>query len=614
MANLSVDELSPLMFHASRAPLKSDMRSTWQKRLSLLFVLLAVGFERLTFYSLSGNLILFLTSDHIRWTSRHSLNASFIFFGNESIDEYHHNIFLFSVYLTKGTSYASTLFFSWISDAKVGRVKTIVIGFLIYIAGYVFFPLFSRGEVYKVICDGPPVHIHESAPYFHEKCSIQITATLVITAIGIGAVEANMAVLGAEQIRGQKATTQYFAQYYTAVNIGSFLAYGIIAYVQQNRSYHVGYLISTGLLAFTLVLFVAGYKCYIPVQPHDSVVTNFFPVMINAFRSWRTRPQRTRNIHRNHRFSRKALRASDQLDISDNLTFDGNEQSRSFLDYAKVEYNGQFPGRVVDDIKALRRIIVMFVLLIPYWLLYVQSDTTFIVQGVHMRVPKFQSETRRMPVVWLSLSDQIVIILILFIFNACICSHLHVKNRLFSIKLRFILGMLAATLSMCLTGIVEIFRQQGCSSSFPQTIGDTVYNTSAMSVFYQLPQYVSMGVSEVFASVASLEFAYLTAPQSAQSFVMSLRFCSVGLSSFLASGYMNIYDGLNANFSITNSECKDAEKPQLFYVYFFVLAGIQLIFLFVFLACDRRFRIIKASEHRFNTRLFIGPNVGTSDT
>ncbi|CAF1286967.1 unnamed protein product [Adineta ricciae] len=531
MADLSVHELSPLMFHASRAPLKTDMRSTWQKRLSMLFVLLAVGFERLTFYSLSGNLILFLTSHHIRWTSRHSLNASFIFFG---------------------ASYASALFFSWISDAKVGRVKTIVIGFLIYIVGYVFFPLFSHGEVYKVICGGPPVHIHESAPYFHEKCSIQITAALVITAIGIGAVEANIAVLGAEQIRGQKATTQYFAQYYTAVNLGSFLAYGIIAYVQQNRSYHVGYLISIGLLAFTLVLFLAGYKYYIPVKPHDSVVTNFFPVMINAFRSWRTRPQRTRNIHRNHRFSRKALRASDQLDISENLAFDGNEQSRSFLDYAKVEYNGQFPDRVVDDIKALRRIIVMFILLIPYWLLYVQ--------------------------------------------------------------LRFILGMLAAALSMCLTGIVEIFRQQSCSSSFPQTIGDTVYNASDMSVFYQLPQYVSMGVSEVFASIASLEFAYLTAPQSAQSFVMSLRFCSVGLSSFLASGYMNIYDGLNANFSITNSECKDAEKPQLFYVYFFVLAGIQIILLFVFLACDRRFRIIKASEHRFNTRLFIGSNVGTSDT
>lgn len=126
MAGLSVDELSPLMFHTSRAPLKTDMRSTWQKRFSIFFVLLAVGFERLAFYSLSGNLILFLTSDHIRWTSRHSLNASFIFFGNESIDESYNNDVLYM--FNKGTSYASTLFFSWISDAKIGRVKTIIIG------------------------------------------------------------------------------------------------------------------------------------------------------------------------------------------------------------------------------------------------------------------------------------------------------------------------------------------------------------------------------------------------------------------------------------------------------------------------------------------------------
>ncbi|UJR33175.1 hypothetical protein I4U23_020631 [Adineta vaga] len=593
MKDSHVDEISPLMFHSSRVPLKTDNRTKFQKRFSVLFILLAVGLERLVFYSLSGNLILFLTSDHIRWSSLHSITASFIFFG---------------------TSYASTLFFSWISDAKLGRARTIVVGFVLYIVGYVFFPLFSHGEVYKSLCGGSPIHIDESAPYFHEKCSIQITLVLFITAIGVGAVEANMAVLGAEQIRDQKATTKYFARYYLAVNIGSFLAYVFIAYVQQNRSYHLGYFIPTGLLAFTLIIFLAGYKCYIPIKPHDSVMSYFFPVLINAFRSWRTRPQLTRNKVWKHRFSHKAVRASDQMDDSENLTFNNNERSKSFLDYAKVEYNGRFQGRIVDDIKSLRRIIVMFILLIPYWLLYIQSDTTFIVQGLHMRIPKFQSDARRMPIAWLSLSDQVVIIFTIFIFNTCIYNKLHVKNRLLSIKVRFVIGMIAATISMCITGTVEIFRQQKCNSPFSQTIGNTVYNASDMSVFYQLPQYVSMGLSEVFGSIASLEFAYLTAPQSAQSLVMSLRFCSVGLSSFLASGYINIYERFNANFSVTNSECKDAEKPELLYIYYFVLAGIQFLFIFIFLACDRKFRIVKASEYRYNTRLFIGPDAGTSTT
>ncbi|CAF3891864.1 unnamed protein product, partial [Rotaria magnacalcarata] len=135
---------------------------------------------------------------------------------------------------------------------------------------------------------------------------------------------------------------------------------------------------------------------------------------------------------------------------------------------------------------------------------------------------------------------------------------------------------------------------------------DTTYNVADMSIFYQFPQYISIGLSEVFTSVASLEFAYLAAPQSAQSLVMSLRFCSAGISSFLGSGYIKIYENIYENFTVTNLECSDSENSELFYVYFFVLAGIQVVFIFIFLACDHRFKLLhNASQNRFNTHLFI---------
>ncbi|CAF3415129.1 unnamed protein product [Rotaria sp. Silwood1] len=533
MTDASIGESSPLVFHISGISPKTDNRTSMQKRFAVWFILITVAFERLAFFSLVGNLVLFLSSNSIRWTSFHSIIASLIFYG---------------------TSYISTLVFSWISDAKLGRAKTILIGFILYIIGYLFIQLFSIAEIYETLCNGPPTYMDESTPYFKEKCSTQITVVLIVTAIGVGVVQSNMAVFGAEQIREKTLTTQYFYKYYVAVNIGSLLAFGIIAYVQQNKSYFISYLISTILLVVTLIVFIIGHRCYIHIKPHDSVITNFFPVLINAFQTWYKHRYYIRKMSNERRLSNESMFSNDQYENNkDQILFNMNEQPISFFDYAKGTNNGRFPDRIVDDIKSLRRIIVMFLLLIPYWLIYVQSNTTFIIQGVHMRIPLLQSHINHMPVVWLSLGDQIII------------------------------------------------------------IRNATYYAADMSIFYQFPQYISIGLSEVFASVASFEFAYLAAPQSAQSLVMSLRFCSVGLSSFLGSAYISIYESAYENFTVTNLECKDSEKSELFYIYFFILAGIQLIFIFIFLGCDRKFQILKASQHRFNTRLFIGTNSRTSD-
>lgn len=106
-----------------------------------------------------------------------------------------------------------------------------------------------------------------------------------------------------------------------------------------------------------------------------------------------------------------------------------------------------------------------------------------------MKIPEFQSDTRRMPVAWLSLTDQVVIIrmynykifkinnhyfvliVIIFILNTCVYKRLRNDNESFAIKWRFIIGMTTAILSMCLAGVVEIFRQQKCETYIQQTIG-----------------------------------------------------------------------------------------------------------------------------------------------
>ena len=64
---------------------------------------------------------------------------------------------------------------------------------------------------------------------------------------------------------------------------------------------------------------------------------------------------------------------------------------------------------------------------------------------------------------------------------------------------------------------------------------------SSLNIFFQLPQNICMGLAEIFATIASLEYAYLAAPRSGQTLFMSLQFCSLGISSFIGKGYLSIF-------------------------------------------------------------------------
>ena len=74
-----------------------------------------------------------------------------------------------------------------------------------------------------------------------------------------------------------------------------------------------------------------------------------------------------------------------------------------------------------------------------------------------------------------------------------------------------------------------------------RNVGILADGNSTLSVYVQLSQSISMGVSELFATVACFEFAYFAAPRSAQSLFMSLYYCTVGLASFVGTGYITLF-------------------------------------------------------------------------
>jgi peptide/histidine transporter 3/4 len=191
-----------------------------------------------------------------------------------------------------------------------------------------------------------------------------------------------MAVFGAEQIQESKQPSRYFDKYIVAVNIGGIFATLLVSYIQgfdgKSEGYFHGYLFAASSLVGAILLFILGQRFYIHIKPHDTIITKCIPVVINALQTWwRYKDDKDITMNMRTNSSSTNLVFDSMMDHEDRPTT-MNDKSPSFLDYARAANHGKFIDRLVDDVKSLRRVIVVFLLLIPYWLIYYQVEITVI--------------------------------------------------------------------------------------------------------------------------------------------------------------------------------------------------------------------------------------------
>lgn len=198
---------------------------------------------------------------------------------------------------------------------------------------------------------------------------------------------------------------KYFNWLYWSINLGSLLAYSALAYIQQNQSFFLGFIIPFVCLVLSFVLFLIGSFSYIKNDSEKSVITKVIKIFQEAFRSIK----RQKNFIKQKERERKMLSESEDEEKFVNYSTDEDDDSGisykkiSFLDNAKIRYGGRFADSDVDDVKSLKRILILFALLIPYWILYFQVtknyfylkkyyffiikiETSFIIQGLHLKL------------------------------------------------------------------------------------------------------------------------------------------------------------------------------------------------------------------------------------
>lgn len=179
----------------------NDSRKKFSQNLSLITLLIVNLTERIAYYGLICNYVLYLNKQPLYWES---YNASTILL-----------VFL-------GITYASSLIGGWIADSLLGKYYTIIISYCIYIIGYAAFPLLANNQNsvpsycnsnrsiidWDIITSGfnkfnssRPQTDSFSRSIADESCSWVVIITVVLVGIAVGFIKANLGPFGADQVK-----------------------------------------------------------------------------------------------------------------------------------------------------------------------------------------------------------------------------------------------------------------------------------------------------------------------------------------------------------------------------------------------------------------------------
>ena len=503
-------------------------------KLSVLAILSAEFCQVLGSFSIASSLTLFLRSKLSYKTSQATVSQN----------------------IASGFGTIFSLFGGLLSDSYLGRKKSILLGTVVSLLGLICIAVVT---IKLDINDGNDVLIF----------GILFWVGAYINGLGGGAIKANVGPFGAGQVeclvksemtnsidnglvevRIEDALQSYWNWFYFIVNVGALIAYTLVAWVCQNKSFSIGYSIPAVTMILVILIYVSRYnKYYVDNASNDSsLVGDFFRITIYSIKN----RNNNNNIH--------------------------------WLDVAKIENGGLWNRKIVNDVKSVYSLFIFLVLGIVYWVAYANMGSLYYSQGCQMNyviTSKFE-----IPIAALNDADTVIILILVPIVDRFLYPCLKRRNINFSMLKRMGVGYFIMILAMITAAIIEMMRKDSAILDTKSDCDKDIH-ISSLSILWQIPQYFLVGLSESFASITSNEFFAGQAPKSLKSIVYALNIFTWGVGSWVNSLMVLIVNSWKPEWITNNLNDGYLE-------YYFILSasivGIDLL-IFIYFAKKYKYKL-----------------------
>lgn len=241
---------------------------------------------------------------------------------------------------------------------------------------------------------------------------------------------------------------------------------------------------------------------------------------------------------------------------------------------------------VPDKVKMVLRLLPIWTMLLMFAVIFQQPATFFTKQGMTME--RNIGANFKIPPATLQSAITISIILLMPLYDRVLIP----ITRLFTgaekgitVMQRMGIGMFLSTIAMILAALVEAKRL---------TMIKTVSSSSVpLSIFWLLPQYIILGISDIFTVVGMQEFFYSEVPVSMRTTAFALYNSVFGVGSFCSAILISIVE-LMTSMEGRPSWFSDNTREARLDKYYWLLAfcsGLSFVLYVIWCKCCRNSRI-----------------------
>ncbi|XP_059656749.1 protein NRT1/ PTR FAMILY 7.3-like [Cornus florida] len=532
-------------------------------------ILLNQGLATLAFFGVGVNLVLFLT----RVLQQSNADAA-------------NNVSKWT-----GTVYIFSLVGAFLSDSYWGRYKTCAIFQVIFVIGLVALSIASH---FLINTRGCGTRTTECGS--HSSWEIWLFyLSIYLIALGNGGYQPNIATFGADQFDEEdhkegRSKVAFFSYFYLALNLGSLFSNTILGYFEDEGIWAVGFWASTASAFAALVLFLGGTPKYRHFKPSGNPLSRFCQVMVAAAKKWRVEMQPgeenlyVANEKESSMYGARKILYTHGFKFLDRAAF---ITSREFTDQKQGPHN---PWRLcpisqVEEVKCILRLLPIWLCTIIYSVVFTQMASLFVEQGAAM---KSKISDFLIPPASMSSFDILSVAFFIFLYRRVLDPLVSkIKSKGLTELQRMGIGLVIAIIAMLSAGIVECYRLKYAQKDCLHCEG-----SSSLSIFWQVPQYVLIGASEVFMYVGQLEFFNAQAPDGLKSFGSALCMTSISLGNYVSSLLVSMVMKISTIDNMSGWIPGNLNRGHLDRFYF-LLASLTTLDLVVYIACARWYKNIK---------------------